>query len=39
MTIYWLLDLDNQMPAVRLDETKIINDFKIIIQDQQKVIE
>ncbi|CAI6344614.1 unnamed protein product [Macrosiphum euphorbiae] len=31
--------MNNRMPTVRLDETKIINDFKIIIQDQQKVIE
>eukprot|EP00102_Acyrthosiphon_pisum_P023964 XP_016661174.1 PREDICTED: odorant receptor 46a-like isoform X6 [Acyrthosiphon pisum] len=31
--------VDSRMSTVRLDDTKIINDFKIIIQDQQKVIE
>eukprot|EP00102_Acyrthosiphon_pisum_P023960 XP_016661170.1 PREDICTED: odorant receptor 46a-like isoform X2 [Acyrthosiphon pisum] len=31
--------MNSRMSTVRLDDTKIINDFKIIIQDQQKVIE
>eukprot|EP00102_Acyrthosiphon_pisum_P024889 XP_016662099.1 PREDICTED: uncharacterized protein LOC107884466 [Acyrthosiphon pisum] len=31
--------LNNSMPTVRYNETKIINAFKIIIRDQQKVIE
>ncbi|XP_029347261.1 uncharacterized protein LOC107884467 isoform X2 [Acyrthosiphon pisum] len=30
--------MKNSMPTVRYDETKLINAFKIIIQDQQKVI-